>query len=188
LTLEAGDYTASLQPDEPLEQILGLSPQGAPIMPSGSSRTTLNWGMAPDVSVFYGRTAELASLKQWICEERCRLVTLVGMGGMGKTWLATKLAEQMHHEFHSVIWYSLQPMPKWLHPVPSCTDLLDHLIQHFSPQSGSNVPEKTHAKLLLLLDCLRQSRSLLVLDNVEVILPGSLPSESLWLRSIWLWL
>lgn len=177
LTLEAGDYTAPLQPDEPLEQILGLSPQGAHIMPSGSPRTTLNWGMAPDVSVFYGRTAELATLKHWIADRRCRLVTLVGMGGMGKTWLATKLAEQMQHEFHSVIWYSLQPMPQWLHPVPACTDLLDDLIQHFSPQSGSNVSEKLHAKLLLLLECLRQTRSLLVLDDVEAILPCAPHSE-----------
>lgn len=177
LTLEAGDHTDPLQPNETLEPILTLSPQGEPIMPSGSPRTTLNWGIAPDVSRFYGRTAELSILKHWITDPRCRLVTLVGMAGIGKTWLATKLAEQMHHEFHAVIWYSLQPMPTWLHPVPSCNDLLDDLIQHCSPQSGSNVPEKTQAKLLLLLDCLRQTRSLLVLDNVEVVLPGPLSSE-----------
>jgi NB-ARC domain len=177
LTLEAGDYTAPLQPNETLEPILALSPQGAPIMLSDSPKTILNWGMAPDVSVFYGRTAELATLKHWIADRCCRLVTLVGMAGIGKTWLATKLAEQMHHEFHSVIWYSLQPMPKGLHPVHSYNDLLDDLIQHFSSQSGSHGPEKTHAKLLLLLDCLRQTRSLVVLDNVEAILPGSPPSE-----------
>ncbi len=170
LTLEAGDYTAPIQPDEPLKQILG-SPQAVQIMPSCSPRTPANWGMAPDVSVFYGRTAELNTLKHWIADRCCRLVTLVGMGGMGKSWLATKLAEQMHHEFHSVIWYSLQPRSKWLHPVPSCNDLLDDLIQHFLPQSGLQVPEKTYAKMLLLLDCLRQTRSLLVLDNVEAVLP-----------------
>ncbi len=176
LTLEAGDYTTPLQPDETLEQILGLSPQGVQILPSCSPRTTLHWGTAPDVSVFYGRTAELATLKHWISEQHCRLVALVGMGGIGKTWLATKLAEQMQHQFQSVIWYSLQPMPKCLHPIPSCNELLDDLIQHFTSQPKSNLPEKTHAKMLLLLNYLRQNRSLVVLDNVEAVLPGSLCS------------
>jgi hypothetical protein len=38
------------------------------------------------------------------------------------------------------------------------------------------LPEKTHAKMLLLLDYLRQNRSLVVLDNVEAVLPCSLCS------------
>jgi len=38
-------------------------------------------GEAIDVSDFYGRTAELATLKPWIVQDSCRLVTLSGMGG-----------------------------------------------------------------------------------------------------------
>ncbi|HAJ58980.1 MAG TPA: ATPase, partial [Cyanobacteria bacterium UBA8543] len=33
-----------------------------------------DWADAPDVSTFFGREAELATLKQWILEDRCRLV------------------------------------------------------------------------------------------------------------------
>jgi thymidylate kinase len=41
------------------------------------------------------RTVELTTLKHWILEEHCRLVTLLGIDGMGKTSLSVKLAEQI---------------------------------------------------------------------------------------------
>ena len=47
-----------------------------------------DWGEAIDVSVFYGRTSELATLEKWIQVDRCRLVGVLGMGGIGKTALA----------------------------------------------------------------------------------------------------
>lgn len=69
--------------------------------------TLKDWGEAIDVSVFYGRTEELTKLKQWIIQERCRLVVMLGMGGIGKTALSVKLAEKISGEFEYVIWRSL---------------------------------------------------------------------------------
>lgn len=43
-----------------------------------------DWGEAPDVSVFYDRSEELTTLEQWIVQDNCRLVVLLGMGGIGK--------------------------------------------------------------------------------------------------------
>ncbi|MGK7900495.1 MAG: NB-ARC domain-containing protein, partial [Hormoscilla sp.] len=59
---------------------------------------------APDVSPFYGRTAELTTLKQWILQERCRLVAVLGMTGIGKTAIAVQLVKQMSDKFDYVIW------------------------------------------------------------------------------------
>jgi hypothetical protein len=54
-----------------------------------------DWGEAVDVSIFYGRDHELRVLQKWLLEEHCRFVLLLGMGGMGKTALSVKLAEQV---------------------------------------------------------------------------------------------
>jgi len=43
---------------------------------------------------FVGRTAELAMLADWLADPACRIVTLVGPGGIGKTRLALAAAEQ----------------------------------------------------------------------------------------------
>ena len=63
-----------------------------------------DWGEAIDVSVFYGRSWELATLERWIIQDKCRLVALLGIGGIGKTALSVKLAEQLQGQFEYVIW------------------------------------------------------------------------------------
>jgi transcriptional regulator with XRE-family HTH domain len=169
LTLEAGDYISPVQTNQTRSPASGLT--------SPSPTTTVHWGTAPDVSVFYSRTAELATLTRWIGEERCRLISLVGMEGIGKTWLVAKLAEQIQSEFQTVIWHSLQPIKSALHSIPSVDDFLDDLIGYFTPRSETHLPEKPHSKILFLLDRLRRIRSLLIVDNVDVVLQCSPPIE-----------
>jgi hypothetical protein len=49
-----------------------------------STNKNQDLGEAIDTSVFYGREEELAILKQWIVKDHCRIVTILGMGGIVK--------------------------------------------------------------------------------------------------------
>src|SRR5262249_30240690 len=49
-----------------------------------------DWGDAPGVLDFVGRAEELSRAGSWMLDERCRLVGVFGMGGIGKTTIAAK--------------------------------------------------------------------------------------------------
>ncbi|MCQ3973974.1 MAG: hypothetical protein DPW09_11055 [Anaerolineae bacterium] len=122
-----------------------------------------DWGEAPDVSIFFGRQEELAELSQWLTTDHCRLVAVIGMGGIGKTTLVTKLAEQIKDQFDYVLWRSLRN-------APPLTDLLTDCLKFLSNQQRTDLPGEVSAQMNLLIDYLRQKRCLFILDNLEAIL------------------
>src|SRR5437588_6894345 len=63
----------------------------------------VDWGEALDVPGFYGREGELATLAQWVVQERCRVVSALGMGGIGKSALVTDAMRRMAVHFQAVI-------------------------------------------------------------------------------------
>ncbi|MBD2194818.1 MULTISPECIES: WD40 domain-containing protein [Calothrix] len=120
----------------------------------------VDWGEAIDVSHFCAREAEIENLSQWIIAERCRLIALVGMGGMGKSALAAKISQLVQTDFEFVIWRSLRNAP----PLET---LLAELVAFLSQQQDSQ------GKSERLLHWLRTHRCLVILDNQETILqPG----------------
>ncbi len=121
------------------------------------------WREAPDVSVFYGRTEELATLEEWVIKDNCRLVALLGMPGIGKSFLAHKLAQQIQDEFKTIVWRSLGNTP----PLP---DLLADLLKILPHSSESHPPKTADEGISRLIEYLRQQRCLLVLDGVETIM------------------
>ncbi|WP_243147197.1 helix-turn-helix domain-containing protein [Scytonema sp. UIC 10036] len=148
-----------------------FSPQSppSPHLPiSPSPPLNADWGEAPDVSTFYGREEELNTVKHWVVQENCRLITLLGMGGIGKTTLCVKLAQQISEmqDTRRVIWRSLRN-------APPPEDILTELIQFLSEQQETNLPNGVSSRILLLLKYLRSSHCLLILDNAEsILLPG----------------
>jgi hypothetical protein len=126
----------------------------------------------PKSGIFYDRTSEFTTLKQWILHENTRLLAILGIVGIGKTALAAQLVEQIKHEFDFVIWRSLATPP----PLPI---LQTNIIQFFSrggaPVPAPNadgvvVPENgTTTGELPLLNYLQKYRCLLILDDVQMV-------------------
>lgn len=133
--------------------------------PSNSKAKVLNpsqdWGEAVDTSIFYGRAHELTTISRWIVQDSCRLVAILGMGGVGKTTLAVKLAEQVQGEFEYVFWRSLRD-------TPPLDKLLTVLLQ-FLPKEDNLPPDTESGKLSSLQECLRSARCLIVLDNFDAL-------------------
>src|SRR5579885_1187500 len=123
----------------------------------------IDWGEAPNIEQFYGRTQELELLKEWIERDRCQIVALLGMSGVGKTTLASTLVQQISTDFEYVFWRSLQN-------APSPESILTRGILFLSGQQQQDIPAETDQQIVLLLNCLRKHRCLLVLDNLESVL------------------
>lgn len=122
-----------------------------------------DWGNAIDTSIFYGRTEELATVKNWVIDDRCRLLGVFGMGGIGKTAFATKLAEQVQGEYTLIIWRSLRN-------APTVEVMLAELVSFLTNQEIATLPQDFDRLLGMFIQALKQSRCLIVLDNVESIL------------------
>lgn len=126
-----------------------------------------DWGEAVSVLAFYGRTQELSTLNEWLLKDSCRLVTILGMGGVGKTSLSIKLAELIQDNFDCIIWRSLYDAP----PIDT---FLASIIQFLSEEQETEIelPETASEKISQLLNCFKEMRCLVVFDNVDAVFRG----------------
>jgi len=122
----------------------------------------VDWGEALAVPSFYDREREVATLTAWVVQERCRVVSVLGLGGIGKSALAVSLMHQVASHFEVVLWRSLRD-------APTCDTWLSDCLQVLAPQPLREVPTSLEGRLGLLLESLREERALLVLDNLEML-------------------
>jgi WD40 repeat protein/transcriptional regulator with XRE-family HTH domain len=140
-----------------------VAPAAAPASAPSSGGPRVDWGDALLVPNFYGRERELATLTQWIVDERCRVVNVLGMGGIGKSALVIHAMHQLAAHFQVVIFRSLRNSPP-------CESLLDEISQIIRPQASGPVLTDLGGRVRHVLNLLREKRVLLVLDNAETLL------------------
>jgi predicted ATPase/DNA-binding SARP family transcriptional activator len=114
---------------------------------------------------FVGREQELADLTELITNPDCRCITLVGPGGIGKTRLGLRVAEQQRSNFNDGVAFI---------PLVSVVSV-EAAIPAIANGIGFSFYGPTDPKVQLL-NYLRDKQMLLVVDNVEHLLDQ--PSDS----------
>ncbi|NEO57737.1 MAG: ATPase [Okeania sp. SIO3B5] len=119
---------------------------------------------APDIKkTFYDRSTELTTLKTWILKHRCRLITVSGISGIGKSTIIRHLIPQIESDFDHIIWRTLRTSPP-------LNVTLKNLIEIISNVTETDFPNNTDAQLSLLVEKIRDRRCLIILDDVQQIL------------------
>ena len=177
--IEAGQHNAALKQYQTCEQILrkelGVDPQpetralykqirkrefkSSQSVQQKEVRTPQH-NLPFQISTFIGREKELDEIKDLIASHR--LVTLTGIGGIGKTRLSLKTGEQLINEYANGIWFVELAALTDPALVPQTIAKLFQLVE----QAGESLTEK-------LIRVLRTKSLMLILDNCEHLLDAS---------------
>jgi DNA-binding SARP family transcriptional activator/predicted ATPase len=115
---------------------------------------------------FVGREADMAQIKNCLQDPACRLLTLVGAGGMGKTRLALEAVRDWMHQLQEDGPEGVTLVP--LAPVQTAEAIAPAIAQAAGfPLSPGREPGEQ------LLETLRPKRWLLILDSFEHLLDGA---------------
>ncbi|MGL5083951.1 MAG: NB-ARC domain-containing protein [Microcoleaceae cyanobacterium] len=156
LTIHAGN---TLIPGSSAKESQSIVIPVAPLAP----QPRVDWGEASAAATFCGRSQELVTLKQWVLQEHCQVIALLGMGGIGKTSLSVEFADQVQNEFDCVIWRSLRN-------APPLSELLEEIIQFLTNDPDTPLPAELNRQISFLVKALKTFRCLVILDNAESIL------------------
>lgn len=134
---------------------------------TGATRPVVHFGSMPELLHFGGRQDDLALMRHWIGQDRCRLFVVLGLPGAGKSALAAAFVQEVcedggsqHLGFQQIVWQSLSA------PF-SCVETLQGWLAQLEP-SAKDIPTSNIDQLIgRLFHLLKERRCLLVLDGVD---------------------
>jgi predicted ATPase/DNA-binding SARP family transcriptional activator len=121
-----------------------------------------NHNLPPQLTSFVGREDELVGLAELLATPACRIITVVGPGGIGKTRLAIEAAAEHVPMFAHGAWFVA------LAGAADAADLARAVVAALKLAAAGDGDLEGQ-----LLAYLREKELLLVLDNVEPLLAGA---------------
>jgi hypothetical protein len=114
--------------------------------------------LAPTILQFYNREPELEKLSNWIFTHNTRLISVLGLSGIGKSQLVRKFIDLNLDQFSVIIWRSL----KYAEPLEL---LIDDILNIHEKEVKTN----TNHKLKQLFEIFTEQRCLIILDDLQNI-------------------
>jgi predicted ATPase/transcriptional regulator with XRE-family HTH domain len=168
----AYDHLDAIHPPDAPAPSLPLSPAGdadaAAALQNGNGRPQVR-SLPTPLTPLVGRTAEVARICEILVDPECRILTLTGSGGVGKTRLAIAAAERLALNFYDGVCFV--PLAAVTAGVTAGVMADDSILTAVAAALGllhanGNLPAQLESYL--------QSRQLLlVLDNLEHLLEGA---------------
>lgn len=122
------------------------------------------WSDTPSLPEVFGRKTELRDLEHWMVQDQCKIVTILGKGGIGKSVLAANFAKQIEPQFNRVVWQSLRHAPTLEKTV---ADIIEKLSEG---QERDRRPWQTNEKITDdLIEYLKAYSCLVILDNFDAL-------------------
>ncbi len=139
-----------------------LKAAGVPVTANAPTPTVARSALPTATPQFVGRADEVALLQTLLTTPEQRLITILGLGGMGKTQLALHTAAEHAVQAH---------FPDGIHFVSLETagaDLWGTLQNSLVPSASAQASPQT-----IVHEALQSSRSLLILDNLETAIDAA---------------
>lgn len=114
--------------------------------------------LAPTILRFYNREPELEKLSNWIFDQNTRLISVLGLSGIGKSHLVRKFIDLNSDQFQVIIWRSL----KYSEPLEL---LINDILNIYEKEIKTN----TNHKLKQLFESFTEKRCLIILDDLQNI-------------------
>lgn len=122
--------------------------------------------LAPKITHFYERTTELQTLSHWLINQNTRLISVLGLSGIGKTTLVKQFVDLNLQHFDVVVWKNLKLSQ-------SFDGIITEILTGVNDQ-----PVQPDNKLTQLFNLLRQQRCLIILDDLqELFIKGELAGQ-----------
>ncbi|HAJ61342.1 MAG TPA: ATPase domain-containing protein [Cyanobacteria bacterium UBA11369] len=121
--------------------------------------------LAPKIAHFCDRTLDLQTLSHWLTTQNPRLISVLGLSGIGKTALVKHFVDLNLQQFDVVIWKSIKLSQ-------SLDTIITEIFALINPE-----PIQTDNKLTQLFNLLRQQRCLIILDDVQELFTSGLAGQ-----------